>query len=91
MTGCRPAARPQPGEPVHRIYNPRVRVVQRYPQAPDTRFGHLLQPAWTAGGCSFPRPLNGVGFGINDIETSSSATTPFVVNTSNAKVYMKEI
>jgi hypothetical protein len=44
---------PQPGGPVHRIYNPRSRVAQLYPQALGTHFGRLLRPAWAAVGLFF--------------------------------------
>lgn len=39
---------PQPGGPVHRIYNHGGRVVQLYPQAPGTHFSRLWRRAWTA-------------------------------------------
>jgi hypothetical protein len=44
---------PQPGGPVRRIYNPRGRVTQLYPQALGTHFGRLLRPAWAAVGLFF--------------------------------------
>ena len=53
VKGCRSVAQPQPGESVHRIYKPRGRVTQLYPQAPGTHFGSLLRPAWAAAGPFF--------------------------------------
>jgi hypothetical protein len=44
---------PQPGGPVRRIYKPRGRVAQLYPQALGTHFGRLLRPAWAAVGLFF--------------------------------------
>ena len=44
LSACRPT--PQPRESVHRIYKPRGRVTQLYPQAPGTHFVSLLRPAW---------------------------------------------
>jgi hypothetical protein len=44
---------PQPGGPVHRIYNPRGKVVQLYLQAPGTHFGRLLRSPWAAVGLFF--------------------------------------
>jgi hypothetical protein len=44
---------PQPGGPVHRIYNPRGMVAQLYPQTLGTHFGRLLRPAWAAVGLFF--------------------------------------
>jgi hypothetical protein len=44
---------PQPGGPVRRIYNPRGRVAQLYPQALGNNFGRLLRPAWAAVGLLF--------------------------------------
>jgi hypothetical protein len=47
------SSNPQPGGPFHRIYNPRGRVAQLYPQALGTLFGRLLRPAWAAVGLFF--------------------------------------
>ena len=56
VTGCRPVAQPpQPGGPVHSIYNPWGRVVQLYSQAPGTHFCCLLQPVWAPVGLFFPQ------------------------------------
>ena len=44
---------PQPGRPVHNIYNPWCNVTQLYPQARGTHFGRLLLPEWATVGLFF--------------------------------------
>jgi hypothetical protein len=39
---------PQPGGSAHRIFNPRGRIAQLYPQAAGIHFSRLLRPAWAA-------------------------------------------
>jgi hypothetical protein len=45
-----PAPNPQPGGPGPRIFDPRDRVAQLYPQALCTHFSRLLRHAWVTVG-----------------------------------------
>jgi hypothetical protein len=45
--------KPQPGGPVHHIWNPQGRVVQLYSQALGNHFSYILWSAWAAVGLFF--------------------------------------